>query len=128
MFFSMSAVLKKLWSSWKDVPHHGILVHLLCKHLIHFDQCFVSFSISQLMCFHSFRLTHNWWHVALCYLEGDAPKQRVLEVYDNYIWKELNKTDAVRAEVCDMINFITSSLSFSSFMSWILTSSEYRFT
>ncbi|KAK7252316.1 hypothetical protein RIF29_36169 [Crotalaria pallida] len=47
----------------------------------------------------SFMLTHNWWHVALCYLEGEAPKQRVLEVYDYHIWKELDKTDAVRPEV-----------------------------
>ncbi|KAK7256417.1 hypothetical protein RIF29_29863 [Crotalaria pallida] len=46
-----------------------------------------------------FMLTHNWWHVALCYLEGEAPRQRVLEVYDNYIWKELDKTDAVGPEV-----------------------------
>lgn len=49
--------------------------------------------------FLSFMLTHNWWHVALCYLEGNAPMQRVLEVYDNYIWKELDKTDATVAEV-----------------------------
>ncbi|MED6171838.1 hypothetical protein PIB30_044479 [Stylosanthes scabra] len=48
----------------------------------------------------SFMLTHNWWHVALCYLEGNAPKQRVLEVYDNHIWKELDKTDVLGAEVC----------------------------
>ncbi|RYR59723.1 hypothetical protein Ahy_A05g025661 isoform A [Arachis hypogaea] len=47
----------------------------------------------------SFMLTHNWWHVALCYLEGSAPNQRVLEVYDNHIWKELDKTDAHGAEV-----------------------------
>ncbi|AES96463.2 putative tetratricopeptide repeat protein [Medicago truncatula] len=49
--------------------------------------------------FLSFMLTHNWWHVALCYLEGNAPMQRVLEVYDNYIWKELDKTDATVPEV-----------------------------
>ncbi|WJX93746.1 hypothetical protein P8452_75236 [Trifolium repens] len=47
----------------------------------------------------SFMLTHNWWHVALCYLEGNAPMKRVLEIYDHYIWKELDKTDAVSAEV-----------------------------
>ncbi|KAK7309553.1 hypothetical protein RJT34_06367 [Clitoria ternatea] len=47
----------------------------------------------------SFMLTHNWWHVALCYVEGNAPRQRVLEIYDNYIWKEQNKNDAVSAEV-----------------------------
>nr|KYP69562.1 Tetratricopeptide repeat protein 38 [Cajanus cajan] len=47
----------------------------------------------------SFMLTHNWWHAALCYLEGNAPRQRVLEIYDNYIWKELDKNDSVTAEV-----------------------------
>lgn len=49
--------------------------------------------------FSSFMLTHNWWHVALCYLEGNAPRQRVLEIYDNYIWKELDKNDCMSAEV-----------------------------
>ncbi|XP_012568255.1 uncharacterized protein [Cicer arietinum] len=47
----------------------------------------------------SFMLTHNWWHVALCFLEGNAPMQRVLDVYDNYIWKELEKPDAAVPEV-----------------------------
>ncbi|KAE8023353.1 hypothetical protein FH972_009061 [Carpinus fangiana] len=47
----------------------------------------------------SFMLTHNWWHVALCYLEGNSPIQRVLEVYDHCIWKELEKSDAVYPEV-----------------------------
>ncbi|KAG2707321.1 hypothetical protein I3760_05G143400 [Carya illinoinensis] len=47
----------------------------------------------------SFMLTHNWWHVALCYLEGGSPIQRVLEIYDNCIWKELEKSDAVGPEV-----------------------------
>ncbi|XP_062160359.1 uncharacterized protein LOC133867623 [Alnus glutinosa] len=47
----------------------------------------------------SFMLTHNWWHVALCYLEGNSPIQRVLEVYDHCIWKELKKSDAVCPEV-----------------------------
>ncbi|XP_028793107.1 tetratricopeptide repeat protein 38 [Neltuma alba] len=42
----------------------------------------------------SFMLTHNWWHVALCYLEGNAPAQRVLELYDHHIWKELERADA----------------------------------
>ncbi|KAK4261210.1 hypothetical protein QN277_004240 [Acacia crassicarpa] len=46
----------------------------------------------------TFMLTHNWWHVALCYLEGDAPTQRVLELYDHHIWKELERADAA-AEV-----------------------------
>ncbi|XP_039119732.1 tetratricopeptide repeat protein 38 [Dioscorea cayenensis subsp. rotundata] len=47
----------------------------------------------------SFMYTHNWWHVALCYLEGHAPLGKVLEVYDNHIWKELERSDAVPAEV-----------------------------
>ncbi|KAJ0982808.1 hypothetical protein J5N97_011063 [Dioscorea zingiberensis] len=47
----------------------------------------------------SFMYTHNWWHVALCYLEGHAPLGKVLEVYDNYIWKELERSDAVPGEV-----------------------------
>ncbi|KAF8390298.1 hypothetical protein HHK36_024823 [Tetracentron sinense] len=47
----------------------------------------------------SFMLTHNWWHVALCYLEGHSPIKKVLEVYDHYIWKELERSDAVCGEV-----------------------------
>ncbi|XP_022775991.1 tetratricopeptide repeat protein 38-like isoform X3 [Durio zibethinus] len=47
----------------------------------------------------SFMLTHNWWHVALCYLEGHSPIIKVREVYDHCIWKELEKTDAVCVEV-----------------------------
>ncbi|KAK2636301.1 hypothetical protein Ddye_031093 [Dipteronia dyeriana] len=49
--------------------------------------------------------THNWWHVALCYLEGHSPIRKVLEVYDNHIWKELEKTDAVYPEVCYFVSF-----------------------
>ncbi|KAF8040555.1 hypothetical protein BT93_B2704 [Corymbia citriodora subsp. variegata] len=47
----------------------------------------------------SFMLTHNWWHVALCYLEGHSPIRKVLDIYDNCIWKELERPDAVPAEV-----------------------------
>ncbi|XWS68890.1 hypothetical protein CRYUN_Cryun04dG0132600 [Craigia yunnanensis] len=47
----------------------------------------------------SFMLTHNWWHVALCYLEGHSPIIKVREVYDHFIWKELERTDAVCVEV-----------------------------
>ncbi|XP_048318690.2 uncharacterized protein LOC107428789 isoform X2 [Ziziphus jujuba] len=46
----------------------------------------------------SFMLTHNWWHVALCYLEGHSPIQKVLELYDQFIWKELEKVDAIYPE------------------------------
>ncbi|KAF2302432.1 hypothetical protein GH714_036314 [Hevea brasiliensis] len=45
------------------------------------------------------RLTHNWWHVALCYLEGHASMQKVLGVYDHHIWKELEGDDATSPEV-----------------------------
>ncbi|RDX73424.1 Tetratricopeptide repeat protein 38, partial [Mucuna pruriens] len=58
------------------------------------EECSSSWSPSS-----SFMLTHNWWHVALCYLEGNAPTQRVLEIYDNNIWKELDKNDCASAEV-----------------------------
>ncbi|PSS13550.1 Tetratricopeptide repeat protein like [Actinidia chinensis var. chinensis] len=47
----------------------------------------------------SFMYTHNWWHVALCYLEGNAPMRKVREVYDHCIWKELERSDAMSAEV-----------------------------
>ncbi|KAL0004018.1 hypothetical protein SO802_011579 [Lithocarpus litseifolius] len=44
----------------------------------------------------SFMLTHSWWHVALCYLEGSSPIQRV---YDHCILKELERSDAACPEV-----------------------------
>ncbi|KAF9623859.1 hypothetical protein IFM89_005444 [Coptis chinensis] len=47
----------------------------------------------------SFMYTHNWWHVALCYLDGNSPTSKVLEVYDHFIWKELQRSDAASAEV-----------------------------
>ncbi|KAK1349205.1 Tetratricopeptide repeat protein 38 [Heracleum sosnowskyi] len=47
----------------------------------------------------SFMITHNWWHVALCYLEGQSSIEKVLEVYDCFIWKELERCDATAAEV-----------------------------
>ncbi|XP_048501892.1 uncharacterized protein LOC104898004 isoform X2 [Beta vulgaris subsp. vulgaris] len=47
----------------------------------------------------SFMYTHNWWHVALCYLEGHSPVVKVLDVYDHCIMKELDKDDATRPEV-----------------------------
>ncbi|KAL6187151.1 hypothetical protein ACLB2K_043266 [Fragaria x ananassa] len=47
----------------------------------------------------SFMLTHNWWHVALCYMEGYSPIERILEVYDRHIWKELEKVDTFGPEV-----------------------------
>ncbi|KAI4330092.1 hypothetical protein MLD38_028399 [Melastoma candidum] len=47
----------------------------------------------------SFMITHNWWHVALCYLEGSAQISKVLDIYDSHIWKELERPDAVNPEV-----------------------------
>ncbi|KAL5122335.1 Tetratricopeptide repeat protein 38 [Glycine soja] len=77
--------------------------HALC-HVLQYKCCFreaVKFmeECSSSWGSSSFMLTHNWWHVALCYLEGNAPRQRVLEIYDNYIWKELDRNDSMSAEV-----------------------------
>ncbi|XP_047085708.1 tetratricopeptide repeat protein 38-like [Lolium rigidum] len=47
----------------------------------------------------SFMFTHNWWHVAVCYLEGESPISKVLEVYDQNIMKELDRSDSEAAEV-----------------------------
>ncbi|KAF3609508.1 hypothetical protein DY000_02046411 [Brassica cretica] len=47
----------------------------------------------------SFLYTHNWWHIALCYLEGGSPMSKIEEIYDNHIWKELEKGDTVPPEV-----------------------------
>ncbi|VFQ64242.1 unnamed protein product [Cuscuta campestris] len=47
----------------------------------------------------SFMFTHNWWHVALCFLEGHSPITKVEEIYDKWIWKELERSDAMPAEV-----------------------------
>ncbi|CAN4124353.1 unnamed protein product [Withania somnifera] len=47
----------------------------------------------------SFMYTHNWWHVALCYMEGHSPMEKVRDVYDQNIWKELERIDASPAEV-----------------------------
>ncbi|XP_068637004.1 uncharacterized protein [Aristolochia californica] len=47
----------------------------------------------------SFMYTHNWWHVAVCYLEGHSPLEKVLEIYDHHIWKELQRSDAEPGEV-----------------------------
>ncbi|CAN6802839.1 unnamed protein product [Brassica oleracea var. botrytis] len=61
-----------------------------------FKQVDISFSIYGLF---FFLYTHNWWHVALCYLEGGSPMSKVEEIYDNHIWKELEKEDAIPPEV-----------------------------
>ncbi|XP_052173535.1 uncharacterized protein LOC127788901 isoform X2 [Diospyros lotus] len=78
--------------------------HALCHVLQHecrfkeavgfMEECSKSWnSLSSFMC------THNWWHVALCYLEGHSPMRKVLDVYDHCIWKELERNHAVPREV-----------------------------
>ncbi|KAL6533551.1 hypothetical protein OROMI_027663 [Orobanche minor] len=57
------------------VQDHGVLYHVSCVY------------------------THNWWHVALCYLEGHAPMIKIREIYDECIWKELERSDATPPEV-----------------------------
>ncbi|KAK6931161.1 hypothetical protein RJ641_002954 [Dillenia turbinata] len=78
--------------------------HNLC-HVLHFECCFreaVEFMVecsSTWSLASSFMYTHNWWHVALCYLEGHSPIRKVLEIYDHCIWKELDRDDAIVGEV-----------------------------
>ncbi|CAN7131814.1 unnamed protein product [Brassica rapa subsp. narinosa] len=66
-----------------------------------FKQVDISFSILgfSFSCKDLTLCTHNWWHVALCYLEGGSPMSKVKEIYDNHIWKELEKEDAIPPEV-----------------------------
>uniref|UniRef100_A0A7N0U0R5 Tetratricopeptide repeat protein 38 n=1 Tax=Kalanchoe fedtschenkoi TaxID=63787 RepID=A0A7N0U0R5_KALFE len=78
--------------------------HALC-HVLQFECRFkeavefmVECSPTWLSCL-TFMYTHNWWHVGLCYLEGCAPVETVLNVYDEHIWKELEKPDASAPEV-----------------------------
>lgn len=33
------------------------------------------------------RYIHNWWHLALCYIDMGRP-QAALAVFDQHIWKE----------------------------------------
>ncbi|KAJ7953731.1 tetratricopeptide repeat protein 38 [Quillaja saponaria] len=82
----------------------GWLQHALCH--VHQYNCqfrkaveFMEGCSPSWTCYSSFMLTHNWWHVALCYLEGHAPIKRIVQIYDHHIWKELEKSDAVPAEV-----------------------------
>nr|XP_009798703.1 PREDICTED: uncharacterized protein LOC104244883 [Nicotiana sylvestris] len=48
---------------------------------------------------HIMLYTHNWWHVALCCFEGHSPMEKVRDVYDQNISKELERSDASPAEV-----------------------------
>ncbi|CAA7023566.1 unnamed protein product [Microthlaspi erraticum] len=47
----------------------------------------------------SLRYSHNWSHVALCYLEGGSSIGKVQEIYDHQMCKELQKDDAVATDV-----------------------------
>ncbi|CAN8291658.1 unnamed protein product [Cochlearia groenlandica] len=47
----------------------------------------------------SLRYSHNWWHVAVCYLEGGSRISKVQEIYDHQMCKELEKDDAVATDV-----------------------------
>ncbi|XP_010477769.1 PREDICTED: tetratricopeptide repeat protein 38 [Camelina sativa] len=47
----------------------------------------------------SLRFSHNWWHVAVCYLEGGSHISKVQEIYDHQMCKELEKDDAVATDV-----------------------------
>ncbi|XP_073141862.1 uncharacterized protein [Henckelia pumila] len=92
---------KKGYEINKDDPWSQ---HALC-HVYQFDCRFkeaVEFMENCARSWHSlssFMLTHNWWHVALCYLEGQAPMTNVRDIYDHCILKELERSDAVPAEV-----------------------------
>lgn len=83
-----------------DVWSQHNLCHVL-QHECHYREA-VDFMLSCSSTWNScmsFMYTHCWWHVALCYLEGHAPLQKVLEIYDNHIWKELERSDAECTEV-----------------------------
>ncbi|GMH15337.1 hypothetical protein Nepgr_017178 [Nepenthes gracilis] len=47
----------------------------------------------------SFMYVHNWWHVAVCYLEGHSPIGKVLDVYDYNLMRELERPDSSPVEV-----------------------------
>lgn len=91
---------KALEINKKDVWAQHCLCHVLqhdCRfpEAVHFmEECSPSWSSCS-----SFMYTHNWWHVALCYLEGHSPIGKVLDIYDQCIMKELDKPDASRPEV-----------------------------
>jgi hypothetical protein len=70
-----------------------VVLHAVCILLMQVNSYELSFF------FVSHRLTHNWWHVAVCYLEAESPLCKVLEIYDHNIMKELEKSDCETAEV-----------------------------
>lgn len=103
MFFSIGVILKKRLSLWRHARLLGVTVDHSCMYI---KLCRLVFLSNGFVCFlysvwklSIFRVTHNWWHVALCYLEANSPPSKILELYDNYIWKELEKPDAMGPEV-----------------------------
>ncbi|CAM8884388.1 unnamed protein product [Rhodiola kirilowii] len=94
------AARKGFWINKQDFWSQHALCHVLqfeCrfKEAVEFmEKCSTTWKSCS-----SFMYTHNWWHVALCYLEGAAPMDKVLKVYDEHIWMELDKSDASPSEV-----------------------------
>ncbi|CAH8306042.1 unnamed protein product [Eruca vesicaria subsp. sativa] len=84
----------------EDALAHHCLCHVL-QHTCQFKEAveFMEKLAEYWLSCTSFLYTHNWWHIALCYLEGGSPMSKVEEIYDNHIWKELEKEDAVPPEV-----------------------------
>ncbi|XP_020705486.1 tetratricopeptide repeat protein 38 isoform X1 [Dendrobium catenatum] len=83
-----------------DIWSQHCLCHVL-QYECHFNEAveFMESCSSTWRSCSSFMYTHNWWHVAVCYLEGNAPLRKVLKVYDEQIWKELQRNYSDRAEV-----------------------------
>lgn len=83
-----------------DIWSQHCLCHVL-QYDCHFNEAveFMESCSSTWSSCSSFMYTHNWWHVAVCYLEGNAPLGKVLEVYDQQILKELQRSDSDQAEV-----------------------------
>eukprot|EP00252_Welwitschia_mirabilis_P020959 TRINITY_DN5251_c0_g1_i4.p1 TRINITY_DN5251_c0_g1~~TRINITY_DN5251_c0_g1_i4.p1 ORF type:complete len:374 (-),score=71.63 TRINITY_DN5251_c0_g1_i4:124-1245(-) len=46
-----------------------------------------------------FMYVHNWWHLALCYVEGDADLNSVLNIYDNRILVSLKRENVDASQV-----------------------------
>jgi hypothetical protein len=51
------------------------------------------------------RFTHNWWHVKVCYLECESPISKALEVYDQNIMKDLDRSDCEAGKVLLVVIF-----------------------
>ncbi|KAH9318349.1 hypothetical protein KI387_020118, partial [Taxus chinensis] len=78
--------------------------HALChvfQHECHFNEAahFMETCADSWNACCSFMYTHNWWHLALCYLEGHAHLSKVLDIYDSHIWALLQRKDADYSQV-----------------------------